>query len=179
MSWLVVSALLAVGTGAESVRVAGTVAPPPRTHHVEAAYPPLAGQVGLMGFIILEMGLSAEGRPIDIKIVHGVPLLDVAAVEAVKQWRYQPILIDGKPGPVTFREVVEVFPDADARADYFSRMAKDRKAQKTFRLIAIDSLRSGTSRQKSVLKALRQASEDPDADISDAARRALAVLDGR
>ena len=178
---LVVSVLLGLATDEGFVRVGGDVPMPSRVHFVEPEYPPIAGQVvpQVVGIVILEVGLNEEGRPIDIKVLYGVPLLDAAAIDAVKQWRFQPTLISGKPTRVAFREVVDVFPDAGSRSRYFARMVQDRKEQKALRLIAADRLRTGGWRQKHVLDGLRKATIDADSDISAAAGRALQALGGR
>jgi protein TonB len=161
------------------VRVGGRVPMPARVHYVEPVYPPIAGQAvpRVMGIIILEVGLSEDGRPIDIKVLYGLPLLDEAAIEAVKQWRYQPTVIDGNAARVSFREVVDMFPDAKARVKYFADVVQNKKEQKTLRIISAERLRTTGERSKSILEALRKAAADPDSDISSAAARALQALE--
>ena len=50
--------------------------------------------------MILECTIGPEGKVIDVRILRGVPLLDAAAIEAVKQWEYTPTLLNGVPVPV-------------------------------------------------------------------------------
>jgi protein TonB len=54
----------------------------------------------VQGIVILECTISPQGRVTDVKILRGIPLLDAAAVEAVKQWVYSPTLLNGVPVPV-------------------------------------------------------------------------------
>ena len=50
--------------------------------------------------VILEATISPQGKVTDIKVLRGIPLLDQAAVEAVRQWVYTPTLLNGVPVPV-------------------------------------------------------------------------------
>lgn len=64
---------------------------------VEAKYPPLARQTKIEGTVVLEVVIDTEGDVESVTVVSGHPLLIQAAVDAVKQWRYKPWLIDGEP----------------------------------------------------------------------------------
>ncbi|MBI1750174.1 MAG: TonB family protein [Acidobacteria bacterium] len=70
------------------------------TRSVAPIYPPLAKQRYIEGLVRLEVYVSREGAVEDIKVLSGNMLLVPAAVEAVKQWRYTPVAVDGKPVPV-------------------------------------------------------------------------------
>jgi protein TonB len=50
--------------------------------------------------VILEAVIDARGVVADVRVLKSIPLLDEAAVEAVKQWRYQATLLNGVPVPV-------------------------------------------------------------------------------
>ena len=52
------------------------------------------------GVVILECTISPQGKVTDVKVLRGIPLLDQAAVDAVKQWVYTPTLLNGVPVPV-------------------------------------------------------------------------------
>ena len=52
------------------------------------------------GVVILECTISPQGRVTDVKVLRGIPLLDSAAIEAVKQWVYSLTLLNGVPVPV-------------------------------------------------------------------------------
>ena len=50
--------------------------------------------------MILEATIDETGQVADLKVLRSVPMLDAAAVDAVKQWRYSPALLNGIPIPV-------------------------------------------------------------------------------
>ena len=64
------------------------------------AYPDIAKQARVQGVVILECTISPQGKVTDVKVLRGIPLLDSAAIEAVKQWVYSPTLLNGVPVPV-------------------------------------------------------------------------------
>jgi len=67
---------------------------------VEPEYPRLARKANIEGIVILECTISPAGRVSDVRVLRGVPMLDEAAIEAVKQWVFTPTLLDGVPVPV-------------------------------------------------------------------------------
>lgn len=86
-------------TGA--VRVGGNIPEPRRLSHVPPAYPDSARQARIQGVVVLEAMIGPTGQVEDVKVVRGVhPLIDQAAIDAVRQWVYAPTLLDGKPVPV-------------------------------------------------------------------------------
>lgn len=82
------------------VRVGGDVRPPQKIHHVAPVYPDLARSARVSGVVILEALLAEDGSVRDVKVLRSVPLLDGAAREAVRQWRFTPTLLNGVPVPV-------------------------------------------------------------------------------
>jgi protein TonB len=50
--------------------------------------------------VLLQVLVDEQGNVADVKILRGHPLLNQAAVEAVKQWKYSPTLLNGEPVPV-------------------------------------------------------------------------------
>jgi len=59
-----------------------------------------AKQARVQGVVILECTISPQGKVSDVKVLRGIPLLDQAAIDAVKQWVYTPTLLNGVPVPV-------------------------------------------------------------------------------
>ena len=57
---------------------------------VRPVYPPLAQAARVQGVVLLQVQISKEGAVEDIRVISGHPLLNEAAIEAVKQWRYKP-----------------------------------------------------------------------------------------
>ena len=79
-------------------RVGGSVAPPPRLDR--PVYPPEAAAAGVEGVVIAELVIDEAGEVKDAKIMRSIPLLDDAALKAVRNWRYEPTVVDGRPVPV-------------------------------------------------------------------------------
>ncbi len=73
---------------------------------VVPVYPVLARQARIQGMVILDADISREGTVDALKLVSGHPLLVPAALAAVKQWRYKPYLVNGKPVPVNTQIIV-------------------------------------------------------------------------
>ena len=84
----------------QAVRVGGQIKEPKQIKRVQPVYPDIAKQARVQGVVILEATISPQGKVTDVKILRGIPLLDQAAVEAVRQWVYSPTLLNGVPVPV-------------------------------------------------------------------------------
>jgi TonB family protein len=78
------------------------VKPPKLIKDVEPVYPEAARKAGVQGVVIMEAATDTYGRVANIKVLRSIPLLDQAAMDALKQWVYEPMVIDGKPHPVVF-----------------------------------------------------------------------------
>jgi protein TonB len=82
------------------VRVGGLVQEPKIVNLVPPVYPPLASRARVTGTVILEAILTAEGTVDEIRVISGHPLLNEAAIDCVKQWRYEPTYLNSVPVPV-------------------------------------------------------------------------------
>lgn len=80
-----------------AVRVGGQIKAPKLLKVVQPNYPELAAQARLTATIILEALVASDGQVKSVSVLRGAPLFDEAAKEAVKQWRYQPLLLNGVP----------------------------------------------------------------------------------
>lgn len=69
-------------------------------------YPQLAKQARIQGQVVLQAEISKEGTIQNLQLVSGHPMLAPAAIEAVKQWRYKPYLLNGEPVAVETQVVV-------------------------------------------------------------------------
>jgi protein TonB len=87
--------------------VTGEVRPPERTYGVEPEYPESARIARLQGKVILEVIVGRDGSVEGVRVLRSIPLLDAAAVEAVRQWRYRPALQGGRPVKVFMTIVVD------------------------------------------------------------------------
>jgi protein TonB len=81
------------------VRIGGALSAPKLLHVVRPEYPEIARLAKLAGLVILEAQVGVDGRVEGVKVLRGIALLDEAAVEAVSQWRYRPLLLNGVPTP--------------------------------------------------------------------------------
>ncbi len=85
---------------AAPVRVGGHIKTPNKTKDVKPVYPPIAQSARVSGIVIIEATIGADGRVKDAKVLRSIPLLDQAALDAVKQWQFTPTLLNGVPVPV-------------------------------------------------------------------------------
>jgi len=82
------------------VRIGGQIQPPTLLRRVEPTYPPMAVSAHLQGMVILEAIVDEEGTVTEVKVLRSVnPLLDREALAAVRQWRYSPVVLNGRPVP--------------------------------------------------------------------------------
>jgi protein TonB len=88
------------------IRAAGDVRPPQLVRRVAPDYPELARQARQQGTVILEATTDIYGRVIVVRVLRSLPLLDQAAIDAVRQWVYEPLMLNGRPRPVTFTVTV-------------------------------------------------------------------------
>jgi protein TonB len=84
----------------QAVRVGGQIKEPKKLRDIKPSYPDIAKQARVQGVVILECTISPQGKVTDVKVLRGIPLLDQAAIDAVKQWVYTPTLLNGVPVPV-------------------------------------------------------------------------------
>lgn len=82
------------------VRPGGDIRVPEKIIHVPPVYPTIALQSHVRGVVILEATISEAGRVENLRVLRSHPLLERAAIEAVRQWRYTPTRLNGVPVPV-------------------------------------------------------------------------------
>ena len=78
------------------VRTGGQIQAPALVKRVPPVYPPLAVKAKVQGVVILEATVGRDGRVEDVEVLRSVPLLDRAAIDAVRQWVYDPLLLNGQ-----------------------------------------------------------------------------------
>jgi periplasmic protein TonB len=98
-----VPAKTAEATPVKRMRVASRVAEANLIHDVRPQYPPEAGRARIEGTVVLMAVIGKDGSVEDVRVESGLPLLAQAAIDAVKQWRYKPYMIDGQPVEVDSR----------------------------------------------------------------------------
>jgi protein TonB len=85
------AAPLAIGGEVRQARLISSVSP---------VYPTLAKNQHVAGDVRIDALIDANGRVTTMKIVSGPTLLHQAAMDALRQWKYQPALLDAKPVPM-------------------------------------------------------------------------------
>jgi len=92
-----------VSTPVTRMRIASRVAEANLIHDVAPQYPPAAGRARIEGTVVLMAVIDKDGSVKDVRVESGLPLLAQAAIDAVRQWRYKPYMIDGEPVEVDSR----------------------------------------------------------------------------
>jgi periplasmic protein TonB len=90
----------------QRVRVSTGVATGLLIRKVTPNYPQLAKQARIQGSVVLQAEISKDGTIQNLQLISGHPMLAPAAIEAVKQWRYKPYLLNGEPVAVETQVVV-------------------------------------------------------------------------
>ena len=90
----------------EAVRVGGQIKAPDKIKDVKPVYPAIAQSARVGGTVTIEATIGPDGKVIDTKVVRSIPMLDQAALDAVRQWEYTPALLNGKPVPVVINVTI-------------------------------------------------------------------------
>jgi protein TonB len=90
-----------------AIRISRGVSPPTKIYDAAPAYPPIAQAARVQGVVIIEATIGVDGAVVDARVLRSVPLLDEAALTAVRQWRYTPTLLDGQPIAVIMTVTVQ------------------------------------------------------------------------
>jgi TonB family protein len=88
------------------LKAEGKLQEPTIVKRVPPVYPPIASSARVSGDVGVQIVLGADGRAKDAKIVKSIPLLDQAALDAVKQWEFTPLVLMGKPVATSMRVTV-------------------------------------------------------------------------
>jgi TonB family protein len=88
------------------LRVGGEIREPKKIKDVKPVYPAVAQANGVTGIVIIEAIIDRDGYVRDAKVLRSVPMLDDAAVEAVRQWRFTPTFLNGMPVEVIMTTTV-------------------------------------------------------------------------
>jgi len=83
----------------QAVRIGGNIQAPALVKRVEPTYPDIALVAKVTGLVILEASVGADGSVESVRVLRSVKFLDQAAVDAVKQWKYSPLVLNGVATP--------------------------------------------------------------------------------
>ena len=178
---LIASAVVAVAGESLPVLVSGKdVQAPERLQWRAPDYPEIGRQARIQGIVVLAVTTDEEGRPAEIKVLRGIPILDEAAVAAVKKARYAPTVVDGVARRVKFLEEIPFVLYDGETLRMTRRTLEDQNAPAAARLSAVRTLMGFPSRyRKEVRESLSRAASDPDAAVAEAAKAALAQVGGK
>jgi protein TonB len=82
------------------VRVGGDIKEPKKIQDKKPVYPQIAQTAKVQGVVIIEATIGPNGAVQEAKVLRSIPLLDAAALDAVRQWQFTPTLLNGVPVPV-------------------------------------------------------------------------------
>ncbi len=100
----------------EPVRVGGNIKTPKKLHDVAPVYPQIAQQARMQGLVILEAIIDTSGNVTNVRVLRSIPALDQAAIDAVKQWKYEPTFLNGIAVPLIMTVTVNFDMDDGASA---------------------------------------------------------------
>jgi protein TonB len=89
------------------VRPGSRIRPPEKIVDIKPVYPELALRARVQGAVIIEAVIGTNGAVEDARVLRSIPLLDPAALDAVRQWRYTPTLLNGVPVAVIMTVTVQ------------------------------------------------------------------------
>jgi protein TonB len=78
-------------------RTGGDVQAANLIYQVNPVYPALARQTRIQGVVVMEAVISKDGAVDRLRVISGHPFLSQAAIDAVKQWKYRPTMLNGEP----------------------------------------------------------------------------------
>jgi TonB family protein len=89
------------------ILVGGDVKPPERVYAPQPTYTEIARKARIQGVVIVQAIIDREGNVTNVKVLKGLPMgLEEAAVEAMKQWKFKPATLNGKPVTVYYNLTV-------------------------------------------------------------------------
>ena len=88
------------------IRLSGGMRAPRKVTHVDPVYPRVAQVSRVEGTVILEAIIDVNGAVTSVGVLRSIPLLDQAAIDAVRGWRFTPTLLNGVPVPIALTVTV-------------------------------------------------------------------------
>lgn len=88
------------------IQVGGQIRRPEKIKDATPVYPAIAQAARVQGTVILEAVIGVDGKVQNLRVLRSIPLLDQAAIDAVRQWEYSATLLNGVPVPVVMTVTV-------------------------------------------------------------------------
>lgn len=79
------------------IRIGGSIQEPRKIKDVKPVFPPEADQAGAEGIVVIDAVIGLDGSVNSARVIQGVPLLNNAALTAVRQWQFTPTRLNGRP----------------------------------------------------------------------------------
>lgn len=86
----------------EPVRAVGEIKLPKLIKKIDSVYPEIAKQARVEGIVMVEVTITGNGIVQSVRVLRSILLLDQAAIDAVKQYQYEPMVIGGKKRGIIF-----------------------------------------------------------------------------
>ena len=86
--------------GPVRIRVGGALKPPRLVSSVLPVYPSMARETGIEGEVVVDTTISETGKVTTMKVLSGPAVLRQSALDALRQWKYAPSMLNGQPIPV-------------------------------------------------------------------------------
>lgn len=88
------------------IRVGGSIREPRKIRHVPPVYPPVAVAAGVDGIVVLDAVIAIDGTVKDVTVLNSAPMLEEAALAAVRLWQFTPTMLNGVPVEVAITVTV-------------------------------------------------------------------------
>ena len=98
--------------GQTSYAASGNVRPPAKVKDVRPVYPPILAMAGVSGIVVVEATIDQRGSVADARIARSSGIFNQSAIDAVRQWQFEPTTVNGVPVPVTITVTVQFTPPA-------------------------------------------------------------------
>ncbi|WLT32670.1 energy transducer TonB [Geothrix sp. PMB-07] len=76
-------------------------------HRVDPIYPDFAKRAHIQGPVVLRMTVDEAGRPVQVQVLEGHPIFHEAAIQAARQWRFEPARMDGRSVSAAFQLTIK------------------------------------------------------------------------
>ena len=98
--------------GQTSYAATGNVRPPAKVKDVRPVYPPILAMAGVSGTVVVEATIDQRGSVADARIARSSGIFNQSAIDAVRQWQFEPTTVNGVPVQVTITVTVQFTPPA-------------------------------------------------------------------
>ena len=141
LALVAVVSLASLGQSQELRKVSNEEASQRLTKRVPPQYPQLAEVAHIQGTVLLAVTITESGSVTDVKAVSGHPILIQSAMDAVKQWEFDPFMEDGKPVPVqaSIKVDFQLGPGAELRGKYLQQEVECTKQIQSNKLVQAEA----------------------------------------